>query len=75
MRWIIHEKLLSIRLMNPIRNARRGCDDLEIEFPLDPFLNNFHMQQPQKAAPKPETERNRSIRLEYQGRIVQLQFQ
>ena len=74
MRGIIHEKFRSVRLVHLIRNRRRRGDDVEVELPFDALLNNFHMQQPQKAATEAEAERHRRIRFENKRSVVQLQL-
>ena len=74
MRRVIDKKFLPVRLMHLIGDARRGGDDVEIEFPLDAFLNDFHVQKPQKAAAKTEPERDGGIRLEDERRVIELQF-
>ncbi len=57
-----------------IGNVRHGGNHLHVEFTAQPFLDYFHMEQPQESATEPETQRHRRFRLECQRRIVKLQF-
>ena len=41
--------------MHPIDNGRGGGDQFEPELPFEPLLNDFHMQQAEKAAAETET--------------------
>ena len=43
--------------MDFINNARHGGNKIKIIFSFEPFLNDFKMQQPEKAATKAEAER------------------
>ena len=49
--------------MNFTNNARNGCDKVEIILTVEPFLNNFEVQKPQKAASEAKAECARSFRL------------
>ncbi len=52
---------------------RRG-DEIEIKLTLEPFLNNFEMQQPKEAAAKAEAKRIRAFGLETETCIVKAQL-
>ena len=54
---VIHSYGLAVCKQEFILNARRGGNKVKVIFALKPFLNNFHMQKPQKAAAETETER------------------
>eukprot|EP00958_Prasinococcus_capsulatus_P008139 scaffold771_cov387-Prasinococcus_capsulatus_cf.AAC.11 len=53
-----------------------GCSDNEVQvvFSLQALLHNFHVQQPQKAAPKAEAHCTTGLGLELQGCVIQLQL-
>src|SRR5258706_3907832 len=59
---------------NAVTHARRGGDQVQAEFALQPFLYDFHVQQAEEAAAKTETERHGIFRLVKKRRVVQLQF-
>ena len=42
----------------------RGGDQVEVEFALEPLLDDFQMQQPEEAAAEAEAERGRGFHLE-----------
>ena len=53
----------------------RYCrDHIHIEFTVQAFLDNLHMQQSQESATETKTQSGRTFRLECQGSIIQLQF-
>ncbi len=54
---------------------RRSCrDQIEIVFPLKPFLDDIHMQQAQEAAAESEAESLRGLRFILQAGIVELKL-
>ena len=57
-----------------VTHAGRGRDQIEIEFALQTFLNDFHVEQSEKAAAKTEAERGRAFRLVEKRSVVQAQF-
>ncbi len=60
---IMNLNFFSVIRMNHIRHIRNGCDDIHIKFPVEAFLYNFHMKQPQKTGSKPKPKRSRRFRL------------
>ena len=54
---VIHRYGLTVRKQEFILNARRGGNKIEIILAFEPFLDDFHMQKPQKAAAEAEAER------------------
>ena len=48
-------------------------DQLEPELPLEPFLDDVHVEQAEEPAPEPEPERPRGLGLVDERRVVQLQ--
>ena len=57
-----------------ILHARRGGDEVDIEFALEPLLNNLHVQQAEKAAAKAESQRDGIFRLVKKCGVVELQL-
>ncbi len=53
-----------------------GCrgNEVDIEFPGQPFTSDVHVQQPEESATETEPERGRGFGLELDCRIVELQF-
>ena len=61
-------------LVIAVAHARRGRDQVDVEFALQPLLNDFEVQQPEKAAAEAEAQRDRIFRLEIERAVVQPQF-
>src|SRR6202011_4853364 len=57
-------------LKNPIDDGRRGRDEIEIELALQPLLNDFEMQEPQKPAAETKAKRRRTFHLVGKARVV-----
>ena len=57
-----------------IFDAGRGGDEIDIEFALEAFLDDFHVQKAEKAAAKTEAESHGSLRIVEEGRVVELQL-
>ena len=66
--------LRTIRHRHSVDNRRRGRNQVEIEFALQPVADHLHVKQPEKPAPEAKAERGGSLRLEGEGRIVQRQL-
>ena len=69
-RRIADGQFFPVREFHLVVYARSGCDKVKIEFPFKAFLNDFHVQKPQKPATIPESERCRNFGLEHQTRVV-----
>ena len=71
---------LSTSAIGPVRerdlvaHARRGGDQVDIEFALQALLHDFQVQQPQESAAEAEAQRGRVFGLEAEGAVVQPQF-
>src|SRR5882672_12823037 len=63
-RGIIDFDQRAIGLSYFVANAGRGSDEFEGELALQALLNNFHVQQAEKAATEAEAQRHRTFRLE-----------
>src|SRR5271168_2658363 len=57
-----------------ITHARRSGDEVELIFALQALLNDFHVQEAEKAAAKAEAQRDRTLGLEEERRIVETKF-
>src|SRR5208283_2380391 len=57
-----------------VNDARIGGNDVHAVFAPQAFLDDFQMEQPQKAATEAEAQRDGAFRLVNESRIVQLQF-
>ena len=51
-----------------------GGDEFHLKLALQPFLNNLHVQQPQKTATETEAQSRGCFGLEGKGSVVELQF-
>src|SRR6202040_889127 len=61
----------SIGQQNLVDHRWSGGDQIEVEFALQPLLDDFQVKQPNKAAAKPEPERRAGLHLEGEARIVE----
>ncbi len=57
-----------------VNHAGRSGDEIEVELPLQPLLNDFQMQQTEKAAAEAEAKCRRGFHLITERRVVQAQF-
>ena len=57
-----------------VQDAGRGRDQVLIELALEPLLDDFHVEQAQESAAKPETQRGRCFRFEEERGVVQAQL-
>ena len=57
-----------------VDNRWRSRDQLQIEFAVEPFLNDFHVQQAKKAATESKAECLAGFRLVGETGIVEAQF-
>ena len=66
--------VVAVGLHHFIDHRGRAGDQLQVVFALQALLHDVHVQQPQKAAAKPEAQRSGYLRFVMQGRIIQAQF-
>ena len=59
---------------DPVPHPRRGSDQVQLVLPLQPLLDDLHVQQAKETAAEAEPERRRALRLEEEGGIVQPQL-
>ena len=55
---------LAVGLRDLVAHAGSGGDEVEIEFALEPLLDDLHVEQAEKAAAEAEAESDRAFRLE-----------
>src|SRR6185503_1346059 len=60
--------------VDAVDHRRRGGDEVDAEFAVEPLANDLEMQQTQKAAAEAEAERGRGFGLVSKARVVQMQF-
>lgn len=51
-----------------------GCNHVHVEFPAEPLLDDFHMEQAEEAASEAEAEGHRRFRLEGERGVVELKL-
>lgn len=56
--------------MHFVYNARRSRHEIQIVFPLQPFLNDLQMQKSQKSTTEAESERDGRLCFKLQRRII-----
>ena len=57
-----------------VNNGGEGGDQIQIELPLQPLLNDLHVEHAQKAAAEAEAQRHGAFRLEGEGGVVELEL-
>ena len=71
---VIHQEHLPIGFRHPVHNVGGGGDEVKIVFPLQPLLDDLHVQQPQKAAAEAKAQGDGAFQLVDEGGVVQLQL-
>jgi hypothetical protein len=71
---VVDGDLASAGQREAVDNRGQRGDDVQIVFALQPLLNNFHVQKAQKTAAEAEAKRHRRLRLEGEGRVVELEL-
>ena len=71
---VIHLDQGAVGLIHMINNGGEGGDQVQIELPLQPLLDDLHMEHTQKAAAEAEAQGHGAFRLEGQGGIVELEL-
>jgi hypothetical protein len=64
----------AVGLEDFIDDARRGGDEIEVEFALQPFLDDLQVQQAQEPAAEAETQSGRRFHLILETGVVEAQF-
>ena len=71
---IVHLHHGAVGFVYMIDDAGQGGHQVQVELPLQPLLDDLHMQHPQKAAPEAEAQGHGAFRLEGQGGVVELKL-
>ena len=67
---VVYHQHGAVSLGHPVDNVGGGGDEVQVVFPLQPLLDDLHMQQSQKAAAEAEAQGNGALRLVAHGGIV-----
>ena len=70
----MHLEHVALRRGDFIGYVRDGRDDVHVEFAVEAFLDDLHVQQAEKSAAEAEAQRQRTFGLERERGIVELQF-
>ena len=71
---VIHHDHAAVGLDDLIDDGGQGGDQIQVKFPLQPLLDDLHMEHAQKAAAEAEAQGHGALRLEGQGGVVELQL-
>ena len=74
MRRVIDQEFFSARGDNLINDAWAGGDDVHVVLAPEPFLDDLHVKQPEKAAAKSKSKRNGAFWLIDERGVVQPQL-
>ena len=70
----MHLNLLAHSRGNAVRHIRHGGDNIHIELSVESLLDNLHMEQAQETAAETEAQRQRTLWLEGQRSVIELQL-
>ena len=73
-RGVVHFHHFAVGGGDAVAHARRGGDQVDIEFALQALLRDLHVQQAEKSAAETEAQRHGIFRLVEKRGVVQLQF-
>ena len=71
---VIHLDQGAVGLIHMVNDGGEGGDQVQIELPLQPLLDDLHVQHAQKAAAEAEAQGHGALRLKGQGSVVELEF-
>ena len=71
---VIHLDHAAVSLIDMVNNTGQGGDQIQVELPLQPLLDDLHMKHSQKAAAEAEAQGHGALRLEGQGGVVELEL-
>src|SRR5664280_562872 len=74
LRRVGHEVLGAVLHDHPVDDVGRSRDEVEVELAFEPLADDLHVQQAEEADAEAETERGAGLRLEDEGRVVELQL-
>ena len=70
----MHLDPLAVELAHAVGDVRRGDEEIEIEFALEPLADDLHVQQAEEAAAEAEADCLARLGLVEERRVVQLQL-
>ena len=71
---VVHPDLGPVGLGDLIDDVGQGGDQVQVELPLQPLLDDLHVEHPQEAAPEAEAQGGGGLGLEGQGGVVELEL-
>ncbi len=71
---VLHAQHRAVGFVDVVDDAGGGGDEVEIELPLQPLLDDLHVEEAEKPAAKPEPERLRRVGLEGERGVVHVQL-
>ena len=66
--------VLRVRQVDPVDDARRGGDEVEVVFAGQPLLDDLEVEQPEEAAAEAEAERGAALHLEAERGVVEAEL-
>ena len=71
---IVHHDHGAIGLGDTVDHRGQGGDEIQVELPLQPLLDDLHVEHAQKAAAEAEAQGGGGLGLEGQGGVVELEL-
>ena len=71
---VVHPNHLAVGLGHLVDDRGQGGHQVQVKLPLQPLLDDLHVEHPQKAASEAEAQGHGGLRLKGQRRVVQLQL-
>ena len=71
---VVHPHHGAVRLGDLVDHGGEGGDQVQVEFPLQPLLDDLHVEHAQKAAAEPKAQGNGGLGFEGQGGVVELEL-
>ena len=71
---IVHPHQAAVGLVDVVDDRGQSSYQFQVELPLQPLLDDLHVEHAQKAAPKAKAQSHGGLRLEAEGRVVQPQL-
>ena len=73
-RWVMHLHRFAMLVIYHVRHVWHGSNHIHIEFSVESLLHNLHVEQSEESATETETEGCRTLMLERERSIIQLQL-
>ena len=71
---VIHRHHRAVGLIDMIDHGGQGGHKVQVKLPFQPFLDDLHVEHPQKAAPEAKAQGHGALRLKAQGGVVELEL-